>query len=372
MRPILLLSLLLMTIATSSAKELLVYIGTYTKNASKGIYAGRFDTETGKLGELSLVAEAVNPSFLALSPDRRFLYAVSETYSPKHDGSVSAYAINATTGALTFINSAPSSGRGPCHLNVTPDGKAVLVSNYGAGTVAMLPVQPDGGVGEPSFVDQHEGMSVHPSRQKGPHAHSVNLTPDGRFAFVANLGTDKIYTYRVDTAAATLVPASPAFTLVEPGSGPRHLAVSRDSRRAYVISELANTVTTFALDAQSGALTALQTLPALPSDFTGTSSTAEIVASPDGRFVYGSNRGHNSIAVFRVDAETGTLTFVEHVSTQGVTPRNFNLSPDGRWLIAGNQDSDSLVIFAVDSESGRLTPTGQTLAVGSPSCVRFY
>ncbi|MBC8040692.1 MAG: lactonase family protein, partial [Opitutaceae bacterium] len=239
------------------------------------------------------------------------------------------------------------------------------------GTAALLPVLPDGGVGAPASVDQHAGKSIHPSRQKGPYAHSINLTAEGRFAFVADLGTDQVYTYRVDTAAATLTPASPASVALAPGSGPRHLALSPDGRHAYVINELANTLTTFALDAQTGALTALQTVPTLPADFT-TGTTAEVVAHPNGRFVYGSNRGHDSIAVFAVDAASATLSLVEHVSTQGRTPRNFNLSPDGRWLIAANQDGNSLVIYSVDPATGRLKPTGQTLALGAPVCVRFY
>ncbi|HSI09008.1 MAG: lactonase family protein [Rariglobus sp.] len=372
MRPVFLLSLLLMTLATSSARELFVYVGTYTKT-SKGIYVGRFDTETGKLGDLTLAAEAANPSFLALSPDRRFLYAVSEgagaTFNGKPSGTVLAYAVNADTGVLTLINSAASAGRGPCHLTVTPDGKAVLVANYSEGTVALLPVQPDGGVGAPASFDQHAGKSIHPSRQKGPYAHSINTTADGRFAFAADLGTDKIYTYRVDTAAATLTPTS-AFEL-PPGSGPRHLALSSDNRHAYVINELSNTITTCALDPQTGVLTALQTVSTLPADFT-TGTTAEIVVHPSGRFVYGSNRGHDSIATFTVDPVTATLTPAGHVSTQGRTPRNFSLSPDGRWLIAANQDGNSLVIYSIDAKSGVPSPTGQTLSLGAPVCVRFY
>lgn len=371
MRPTLLLFLIIMATVTSSARELLVYVGTYTKTTSKGVYVGRFDTETGKLGEPVLATEAVNPSFLALSPDRRFLYAVSEgagmTFNGKPSGMVNAYAIHPGTGILKLINSAASGGRGPCHLTVSPDGKAVLVANYSEGTVALLPVQSDGGVGEPVSVDQHTGKSVHPSRQKAPYAHSINTTADGRFAFAADLGTDKIYTYRID--AGLLSPVS--TVALDPGSGPRHLALSADNRRAYVINELSNTITTFALDAQTGALSALQTVSTLPAGFTA-GTTAEVVVHPGGRFVYGSNRGHDSIAMFKVDPAAGKLTPVEHVSTQGRTPRNFSISPDGRWLIAANQDGDSLVVYAVDPATGKLAPTGQTIVLGSPVCVRFY
>jgi len=376
MRSLLLIFLMSMTTALGSARELLVYVGTYTKTTSQGIYVSRFDSETGTLGELTLAAEAANPSFLALSPDRSHLYAVSEDtkaeYMGKPSGSVNAYSINSSDGRLTLINTVASGGRGPCHITVTPDGQGVLVANYSSGTVALLPVKAGGALGVPSAVDQHEGKSIHPSRQKGPYAHSINPSADGRFAFSADLGTDKIYTYRIDARAGTLTPVESSSSALEPGSGPRHLALSPDGRRAYVINELANTLTTFALDAESGSLKALQTVPSLPPDFSGNNTTAEVVVHPSGRYVYGSNRGHDSIAVFKVDPVTGTLSAVEHVSTQGKTPRNFSLDPSGRWLIAANQDGDSLVVFSVDQTSGRLSPTGQIVKVGMPVCVRFY
>ncbi len=376
MRPALIASLLVMTTSLASAREHLVYFGTYTKKASKGIYVARFDSETGKLSDPTLAAETVNPSFLALSPNRRHLYAVGEgggaNFNGKPSGTVSAYSVNPTDGSLAMINTTVSAGSAPCHISVTPDGANALVANYSSGTVTLLPVRSDGGLDGPSYVDQHEGKSVHPSRQKGPYAHSINPSADGRFAFAANLGTDKVYTYRVDPTTHTLAPAEPASVSLEPGSGPRHLAISPDGRHAYVINELANTLTTFALDADTGALKPLQTVPTLPADFTAQSTTAEVVVHPSGRFVYGSNRGHDSIAVFKADPETGTLTAVEHVSTGGRTPRNFALDPSGRWLLAANQDSDSVVVFAVDSSTGRLTPTGQSVTVGMPVCVRFY
>jgi 6-phosphogluconolactonase len=376
MRLFLSLFLLTMTTAFSSARELFVYVGTYTKTSSKGVYVGRFDSETGKLGEFTVAAEAINPSFLALSPNRRHLYAVSEgsgaTYNGKPSGTVNAYSIHSMDGSLVLINTTVSAGRDPCHLSVTPDGKNVLVANYSSGTVTLLPVRADGGVDGPSTVDQHKGKSVHPSRQKGPYAHSINPSADGRFAFAADLGTDQLHTYRIDSNTHSLTPAEPASVALEPGSGPRHLVLSPDNRFAYVISELANTVTTFAVDTATGALKTLQTVPTLPADFTGASTTAEVVMHPGGRFLYGSNRGHDSIAVFKIDPATGMLTPVEHVSTQGRTPRNFAVDPSGRWLIAANQNSDSLVVFAIDATSGRLTPTGQTVIVPSPVCVRFY
>lgn len=365
-----------MSTALGTAREHLVYVGTYTKTSSKGIYVARFDSDTGKLGEPALAAESVNPSFLAFFPDRRHLYAVGEgegaSFNGRPSGTVTAFSLNPADGTLALINVTASAGSAPCHLSVTPDGANALVANYSSGNITVLPIRGDGGLDGPSYVDQHTGKSVHPSRQKGPNAHSINPSADGRFAFAANLGTDKIYLYRVDSTTHTLAPAEPASVSLEPGSGPRHLAFAPDNRHAYVINELANTITTFAFDAKTGVLTTLQTVPTLPSDFTGKSTTAEIAVHPSGRFVYGSNRGHDSIAVFKADADTGTLTFVEHVSTQGRNPRNFALDPSGRWLIASNQDSDSLVVFAIDAATGRLTPTGQTVTVGMPVCVRFY
>lgn len=373
MRLPIILSFFLMTTAISSARELLVYIGTYTKTTSKGIYVGRLDLETGRLGELTLAGESVNPSFLALSPDRRHLYAVSESagslYAGKPSGTVKAFAIDATTGLLSPVNQATSGGKGPCHLTVSPDGNSVFVANYGGGTVALLPVLPDGGVGEPTGVIQHEGHSVHPTRQKQPYAHSINLSPDGRFAYAANLGTDTLYTCRVDSAAGTLTPAGE--TNLAPGSGPRHLALHPDDRHAYLINELANNITVLARDSSTGAMTVLQTVTTLPASFTGNNTTAEVAVHPSGRFVYGSNRGHDSIAVFAVDPATGKLTPTEDVSTKGKTPRNFAVDPTGHWLIAANQDSDNLVIFSIDQNTGRLTPTGQSVTVGMPVCVRF-
>ncbi len=373
MRLSLVLSFFLMTTAIASARELLVYIGTYTKTTSKGIYIGRLDLETGRLGELTLAGESVNPSFLALSPDRRHLYAVSEgagsLYAGKPSGTVNAFAIDAKTGLLSPVNHAASGGKGPCHLTVAPDGKNVFVANYSSGTVAMLPVLTDGGLREPSSVIQHEGRSVHPTRQKQPYAHSINLSPDGRFAYAADLGTDKLYTCRVDSSAGTLTPAGE--TTLAPGSGPRHLALHPDNKHAYLINELANTITVLTRDPATGALAALQTVTTLPASFTGSNTTAEVAVHPSGRFVYGSNRGHDSIAVFGVDPGSGKLTPIEDVSTQGKTPRNFAIDPTGRWLIAANQDSDNLVIFSIDQNTGRLTPTGQSVTVGIPVCVKF-
>ncbi|HTJ77818.1 MAG TPA: lactonase family protein [Rariglobus sp.] len=373
MRLRLLVSLFVMTATLTSARELLVYVGTYTGKASKGIYVGRLDSDTGQFGAFTLATEAANPSFLTVSPDKRHLYAVSEIssalYAGQPSGLVNAFAIDSKTGLLTPIGHAASGGRDPCHLSISPDGKTILVANYSSGTVAMLPVLPDGGVGEPSCVIHHEGHGGNPSRQKEAHAHAIILSPDGGLAYAADLGTDKVYIYRVNASANTLAPVKE--TILPPGSGPRHLALNPDKHHAYLINELANTITVFTLASAGETMAAIQTVPTLPAGFTGNSTTAEIVVHPSGRFIYGSNRGHDSIAVFSVDSATGKLTPVETVPTQGKTPRNIVLDPTGHWLIAANQDSNSLVVFSVDQTTGRLTPTGQNVPLGSPVCIEF-
>lgn len=367
---------LAMSHVPSPAHESLVYVGTYTQTSSKGIQVARFDSATGRLGEFTLAAEAVNPSFLAISPNRRHLYAVSESagasFNGRPTGTVSAYSLDPITGALGLINTTPSAGPGPCYLSVTPNGSHVLVANYGGGTVALLPVRADGGLDGPSYVDQHEGASIHPTRQTAPHAHSINPSPDGRFAFAANLGTDRLYTYRIDATKHILVPAHPASISVEPGAGPRHLAFAPGGRFAYVINELANTLGVFAVDPADGSIKSVQTVPLLPSGFAGESTAAEVAVHPSGRFVYGSSRGHDSIAVFQVDPANHLLSLVEHVSAGGRNPRHFAVDPTGRWLIVANQKSDSLIVFAIDAENGRLKPTGQTVSIAMPVCVRFH
>ena len=348
--------------------EYLVYFGTYTRKASKGIYVSRLDTATGKVTAPELAAEATNPSFLAVHPNRRFLYAVSEAGK---GGAVSAFSLDATTGTLTFLNRVSSGGAGPCHLVVDKTGKNVLVVNYGSGSVAVLPLEEDGRLKEASSFIQHKGSSVNPKRQQGPHAHSVNLSADNRFAVVADLGLDQVLVYRFDPAKGSITPNEPPFTAVKPGSGPRHFAFHPTGKFAYVINELASTVTAFAYDAARGALSEVQTIGTLPAGFTGTNSTAEVQVYPSGKFVYGSNRGHDSIAVFKVNGKKGTLTLLEQTPTQGKIPRNFGIDPTGRWLLAANQDTDNVVVFRIDAKTGRLSPTGQVLEVGAPVCVKF-
>lgn len=358
---------------TVEAESFLVYIGTYTNNGkSKGIYAYRFDSGTGKLAELGLAAETVNPSFLALHPNSRFLYSVTEAY----DGSVSAFAIDKQTGKLALLNKVPTRGD-PCHLVVDKTGKNVLVANYGAprygrsGSVTVLPLNEDGSLREASAFIQHAGSSVNPKRQAGPHVHSVNLSGDNRFAIVADLGLDKVFVYRLDPAKGSIEPNEPPFATVKPGFGPRHFAFHPGGRFAYVINEMGSTVTAFTWDAAGGVLREIETASTLPKDFSGENITAEAQVHPSGRFLYGSNRGHNSIAMFSIDTRKGTLTPLGQVPTQGKMPRNFGIDPTGSYLIAANQNTDNLVVFSIDGKTGRLTPTGQTLEVGAPVCVKF-
>ncbi|MCI0420866.1 MAG: lactonase family protein, partial [Acidobacteria bacterium] len=321
----------------SNNSGILVYFGTYTGPKSKGIYLSRLDLASGKLSAPTLAGETEQPSFLALHPSQRFLYAVNETGT----GQVSAFAI-AADGKLTLLNRQASGGAAPCHLVIDRAGKHLLLANYGGGSVAALPIATDGRLGEATAFIQHSGSSANPQRQKGPHAHSINLDKANRFAVAADLGLDKLLVYRFDAAKGTLAANDPPSASVKPGSGPRHFAFHPGGRYAYVINELASTVTAFQYDAGKGVLKELQTLSTLPKDFTGSNSTAEVQVHPSGRFLYGSNRGHDSIAVFAI-AANGTLRHIENESTGGSTPRNFGISPDGQYLLAANQKSDSVV-----------------------------
>ena len=374
-----LISLLIFGSANASianAKELMVYFGTFTKKGSKGIYVSRLDLTTGKLSAPKLAVETTNPGFLAIHPNRKFLYAVGDLNPPEDkttSGGVNAFSIDSKTGKLTFLNQQSSSGRGPAHLVVDKSGRCVLVANYGGGSISAIPIQKDGRLGKPTASVQHTGSSVNPARQKDPHAHSINIDPENRFAFVADLGLDKVMIYKLDAAKGTLVAHDPAFASVTPGAGPRHFAFHSNGRFAYVINEMLCTVTAFSYDAKRGELKSVQEISTLPEGqkVEPGLSTAEVQVHPSGKFLYGSNRGHDSIAVFAIDEKTGKLTSVQNESTQGKVPRNFGIDPSGKFLLAANQDSDTVVVFRIDPKSGRLEATGQKIDVPMPVCVKF-
>jgi 6-phosphogluconolactonase len=350
-----------------------VYIGTYTRGASQGIYHCRLDPSTGDLSSPQLAAAVQNPSFLAIHPNRHWLYAAGELgdFRGTKTGAVSSFAIDSATGSLSLMNQQSSGGSGPCYLVVDAAGKNVLVANYGGGSVAVLPLQNDGKLGEPSCVVQHEGSGPDRQRQQGPHAHSINLDPANRFSFVADLGLDKVFVYRFDTNHGKLLANDPPAVAVAPGAGPRHFAFHPSGKFAYVINEMHSTVTAFTYSAADGKLQKLQTITTLPDGFQGSSTTAEIQVHPTGKFLYGSNRGHDSIAVFAIDQTSGRLTFVEQESTQGKTPRNFGIDPTGKFLLAANMDSNVIVVFGIDPLTGALTPTAHRIDVPTPVCVKL-
>jgi 6-phosphogluconolactonase len=361
--------------APANAQEFFVYFGTYTNDKSKGIYRARLTVDTGKLSPAELAAECPDPSFLAVHPKSNFLYAIDEGSDPAKTPTrgVSGFALDRATGALTPLNSQSAGSPGPCHLAVDHEGRCVLVANYSGGSVAALPLAADGRLGAPTAVLKHTGSSVNPARQKEPHAHVVTVSPDNHYVLAADLGIDKVLVYRLDAKRAALAPNDPPAAVLPPGSGPRHVAFHPNGKFVYVINELLCTVAAFRFDAARGTLSELQVVSTLPAGETVKPgySTAEVAVHPSGKFLYGSNRGHDSIVVFAIDAATGRLTPVEHQSTQGHTPRHFALDPSGTWLLAENQASDSVVVFRIDPRSGRLTPTGQTLAVPSPVCAVF-
>ncbi len=356
----------------TSDSQHLMYVGTYTRETSAGIYAYRFDSESGTAEEIGLVAEMREPSFLALHPTGQFLYAVSETddFDEDGSGSVVSFRVSANSGALTKLNEVSSRGGWPCHLNVDASGSMLIVANYKGGNVASFPINEDGSLGEASSFFQHEGSSVH-ERQDQPHAHSADFSADNGFAFFSDLGLDQVKIYQADPEAGTLAPHDPPSVSVEAGSGPRHFAIHPSGRSAYGVNELASTVTVYDYDAEAGALSVVQTVSTLPEGFDGENYTAEIHVHPSGKFVYASNRGHDSIAVFAIDPSTHRLTPKGQVATAGQWPRNYAFSPDGRYLLVANQNSDNIVVFALDDMTGVLTPTGIELSIDAPVCLLF-
>jgi len=358
--------------AQSGANDL-VYVGTYTGHGSQGIYAYRLDPETGQTTAIGLVAETENPTFLAVHPSGRYLYAVNEVdeFEGKPSGAVSAFSIDRKSGALMLLNRVPSLGKGPAHLSLDQTGKYLLVANYGGGSVAVFPIGDDGRIGTSTAFVQHSGSGANPERQAGPHAHQIIVSPDNRFALVADLGLDEVLVYKFDAKQGTLSPNNPQYAKTEPGAGPRHVAFPPNGRTVYVLNELTSTVDTFSYDTRSGKVQESQNLSTLPKEFTGKNTDAEIVVDAKGKFLYASSRGHDSIAVFAINPKTGTLSQVQDISSGGKAPRNFAIDPTGKWLFAANQNSNSIVLFQVDPSTGQLSQTQQVLDTAAPVCLVF-
>ena len=362
-----------------------LYVGTYTETVlfgtgqsfqgkGEGIYLLRLHPDSGALETVGMAAGIANPSFLAFDATQRFLYAVNElkSWQGLPTGTVSAFAVDPTTGALTFLNRQPSHGTDPCHVTVDHERRHVFVANFSSGSVCVLPVNADGSLAAASDFLPHIGSGIHPARQTGPHAHSVTLDSANRFAFVPDLGLDKVLIYRFDPTRGMLDPNAVPWLKLKPGSGPRHLALAPTAPFAYLANELNSTVAVLACDTALGALRETQTVASLPPQFHGNNSCADIHVHPSGRFLYASNRGHDSIAIFAIDAANGHLTPLGHTATGGRTPRNFCLDPTGRFLVVANQDSDSLVTFRIDVATGALHPTGHAAAAPTPVCVRIH
>lgn len=353
-----------------AADDSLLLVSSFAASPGGGIFAFRFESGSGGLVPLGRVAEIAHPFFLALSPDRKHLYAVhAEAFGGAEDEEVAAFAIDRASGTLTLLNRQSAKGSATCYLEVDASGKTLLLANYSSGSVAALPIRADGSLGEAASFLQHQGGArVDPKRQDGPYAHSIIAGPDNHFAYAADLGLDQILTYRFESATAKLEPASPASVASPPGAGPRHLTFAPDGKNLYAIDELSNTVTRYSRDATTGALTKQESLSTLPEGFTGSSYCADLKFTPDGRFLYGTNRGHDSLAIFR-SAENGALSLVGIVPSLGKGPQNLLVTPDGRWLLCANMPGNNLAVFRIDSESGGLTPTGGPIEITMPSCL---
>jgi len=364
----------------ASKSNYIAYVGTYTtsgdwrgETTSKGIYSFRYDAKTGELTAVELAVEALDPSFVAVHPNGKYLYAVNEIgkTAGEKSGTLSAYSIHAKSGKLTRLNTVPSGGSGPCYLSFDKTGHYVFAANYNGGSVSVHPIALDGRLMPATSVVSHQGSGPDKERQEGPHAHWIGVSPDNRFVLVADLGLDEVRIYRFDVKKGSLNPNDPAFVRVEPGTGPRHVAFHPNGPFAYLVTEMGAEVTAFAYNAQQGALAPLQTISTLPEDYTGPKEDAEIAVHPNGKFLYVSNRGHDSIAIFAIDPAKGTLTSLGTVSTQGKTPRFFTIDPAGENLLVANQISHTIVVFKIDPATGQLTPTGKPVEVQAPTSIAF-
>ncbi|MDA1164766.1 MAG: lactonase family protein [Planctomycetota bacterium] len=368
----LMLGSLLMMSTTANADDPLIYISAFAAGEQGAIHAFRFDSKTGALKPQHRTTDVQHPFFLVISPDGRFLYSIdTESFGGKEDEFVAAYAIKDRTGKLERLNQQSAKGSASCYLDIDPTGKTVVLANYSSGSVAALPVLEDGSLGEAASFVQHAGSSVDPKRQKAPYAHSIVISPDNRFALAADLGTDKILAYHLDAGTAKLtVNEAQSSASVAPGSGPRHLTFHPNGKSVYLINELKNTVTFFSYEPASGKLTSQQTIATLPANFDGVSHTADIRITPDGKFLYGTNRGHDSVAIFRI-GEGGMLSLINIERSLGKGPQNLLITPDGQWLLCANMPGNSVVVFRIDSASGELTVTGEPVLMPMPSCIRW-
>ena len=356
-----------------AARELLVYVGTFTTGKSVGIYLYRLDLRDGSLKPTGTTAAVVSPTYLTIDRARRRLYAVNrvEEFEGAHGGAVCAFEIEPKSGALRLLNRSRSMGLAPCYVTLADSGRFVLVANYVGGNVAVLPVLKDGSLGEATQVEQFKGSGPNRERQEAPHAHCILLDRANEHAYACDLGTDRVLVYRFDRRTGKLTPNAQPSVSLKPGAGPRHLTFHPNGRFAYVINELDATVTTFAHDVRRGTLSELETVATLPADFKGTNTAAEIQVAPGGKFLYCSNRGHDHLASFRIDPGTGRLTLLGHTPTEGKTPRNFAIDPTGAFLLAANQNSDTVVTFRIDPQTGALRPTGHRAEIPAPVCLKL-
>ncbi len=357
----------------SSTTSTLLYIGTYTGKGSEGIYRFRLDNATAKLHPEGLAAKVSNPSFLALAPDQKHLYCINEieNFHEKRSGAATSFSVDHGSGELKQIDQAVSGGTGGCYISVTPDGKAVLVANYGSGSVALLPISGIGGLEEPTSVAQHEGSSVVAKRQSAPHAHCIRPDPSGRFAVAVDLGIDQIIAYRLATDSQTMDTSAPIVNKTTAGAGPRHIAFHPNGKLAFVSNELNSTITAYEWSSENGTLTEIVSTSTLPANFDQANYPAEVLVHPSGRFVYLSNRGHNSVAVFEVDPETGEMTTAGHEPTRGDHPRGMSLSPSGEFLIVANQDTGSLVVYRINQDTGMPEFADQYEGINRPTGIQF-
>lgn len=349
-----------------------VYIGTYAKEGELSIFQCRLNGTTGQITKVSGYKGGANPSFLTLAPDRKCLYAVNEVaqFNGSNTGAVSAFEVDGKTGRLTLLNQQATGGGAPCYITLDKSNKFILVANYMGGNVSIFPLQPGGKLGNLRTKQQHEGNGPNAKRQEKPHAHCIVPAPDNKFVFAVDLGIDKVKSYKLDTKQGVLIPNPDGDFTAQPGAGPRHLTFHPNGKFAFLINELNSSISVLAYNSTNGSFSQTQAIPTIPAGLTQDNYCADIHVSPNGKFLYGSNRGHDSLAVFAINTESGNLTLIEHVSTQGKWPRNFGFDPSGNILLVANQNTNNIVTYRADSETGKLTPTGHSVAIPSPVCLQ--